>query len=166
MTAASGWLNTTLRDNLLASDRIAIERMVRECGYFREEEAQVALELVDDRLAKGESSEYRFLIASNAGQVAGFCCYGKIACTVHSYDVYWVVVDLRVRRSGVGRTLMTAAEERIRRLGGRRVYVETSGQPQYEPTRRFYESCRYRAESVLKDFYAPDDDRITYVKAL
>lgn len=166
MGAAKTSMSIGIRDNLLHSDREPIENMVRECGYFRDEESDVALELVDDRLAKGEDSEYRFLIATHADQVVGFCCYGKIACTVHSFDVYWVVVDPRIQRSGIGRKLMAAAEDRIRQIGGKRVYVETSGLPKYDPTRRFYESCGYRAESVLKDFYAPNDDRVTYVKAL
>jgi ribosomal protein S18 acetylase RimI-like enzyme len=159
-------LSIRLRDNLLSSDRDQIDRISRECGYFRPEEVDVAVSLVDDRLEKGESSEYEFIVAEHGEQVVGFCCYGKIACTTHSFDIYWVVVDAMVQRTGIGRKLMDAAEDRIRQLGGSRAYIETSGQPKYDPTRRFYESCGYRAETVLKDFYAPGDDRVTYVKVL
>jgi ribosomal protein S18 acetylase RimI-like enzyme len=159
-------LNIVLRDRLLPTDREPIERMTAECGFFREEEVQVALSLVDDRLDKGESSDYRFIIALHGEQVVGYCCYGWIACTVHSFDLYWIVVDAAIQRSGIGRRLAAAAEERIREAGGSRVYVETSGQPKYESTRRFYEACGYRLETVLKDFYAPGDDKLTYVKVL
>ncbi|MFN8582815.1 MAG: hypothetical protein U0163_17795 [Gemmatimonadaceae bacterium] len=34
----------------------------------------------------------------------------------------------------------------------------------YERTRRFYEHAGYVAESRIRDFYRPGDDRFTYVK--
>lgn len=164
--ASNNSMSIHFRDHLVASDRDAVERITRECKYFRPDEVDVAVSLVDDRLEKGEASDYLFVIAEHAGQVVGYTCYGKIACTVHSFDLYWIVVDAMVQRGGIGRKLMSATEERIRNMDGKRVYAETSGQAQYASTRGFYESCGYNAESVLKDFYAPGDDRVTYVKAL
>jgi len=46
------------------------------------------------------------------------------------------------------------------------VLVETSGTPAYTPARRFYESCGYRYEAVIHDFYAPGDDLIIFGKFL
>jgi hypothetical protein len=51
-------------------------------------------------------------------------------------------------------------------LGGLRVYAETSGRPQYEPTRAVYERLGFFREAHLKDFYAPGDDKVFYVKVL
>ena len=42
--------------------------------------------------------------------------------------------------------------------------IETSARELYRPTQRFYERCGYEAEARLKDFYAPGDSKIIYVK--
>jgi hypothetical protein len=44
--------------------------------------------------------------------------------------------------------------------------VETSGTPAYAPARRLYESCGYRYEAVVHDFYSPGDDLIVFGKLL
>jgi ribosomal protein S18 acetylase RimI-like enzyme len=163
MGAETGTLTLQLRDELLRSDRPQIERIVRSCGYFREDEIAVALELTDDRLTKGAMSDYRFVIAAHGDQVVGYCCYGRIPCTVHSYDIYWIVVDPEAQRSGIGRKLLAAAEDRIRAAGGARVYVETSNRPQYESTRKFYLRVGYSVECVLREFYAPNDDKVVFL---
>jgi ribosomal protein S18 acetylase RimI-like enzyme len=166
MSAATTHHELILRDELVPADRAEIERIVRESKFFREDEIPVALELVDDRLAKGAKSDYKFIVAVRDGKVVGYCCYGLIPVSVHSYDVYWIAVDPSVQRSGIGKKLMAAAEDRVRATGGRRVYVETSSKGQYESTRRFYFSCAYVVAAVLEDFYAPADGKVVFVKVL
>jgi phosphoribosylformimino-5-aminoimidazole carboxamide ribonucleotide (ProFAR) isomerase len=61
---------------------------------------------------------------------------------------------------------MQRTEIIISDLGGKRIYVETSSRHQYQPTHGFYESCGYRTEAVLKDFYTEGDSKIIYVKTL
>ena len=34
--------------------------------------------------------------------VVGYACYGPIACTVASYDLYWIAVDPQFQRHGIG----------------------------------------------------------------
>lgn len=166
MGAATNTLNLALRDEILTADRPQLERIIRGTHFFREDEVQVAMELIDDRLAKGVRSDYSFIIATHGDHVVGYTCYGRIACTVHSYDLYWIVVDADLQRAGVGRKLMAAAEDRIRDIGGKRVYVETSSRPQYESTRQFYLRVGYKVECVLEEFYAPEDGKVILVKAL
>lgn len=166
MPAATSHHEVILREDLVPSDRAEIERIVRESKFFRDDEIPVAIELVDDRLARGAESHYKFIVAVRDGKVAGYCCYGLIPVSVHSYDIYWIAVDPAVQRSGIGKKLMAAAEERIRALGGRRVYVETSSKSQYESTRRFYLSCAYVVATVLEEFYAPGDGKVIFVKVL
>ena len=166
MGARPGTMNINLHENFMMSDRAPLERILRECAFFRDDEIPVALELIDDRLAKGEGSDYKFIVATHGDRPVGYVCYGRIACTVHSYDIYWIAVDPQVQRAGIGRRLMAAAEERIRDGAGQRVYVETSGKPQYESTRAFYLRCGYTVEAVLKEFYAPGDDKVILAKLL
>ena len=62
--------------------------------------------------------------------------------------------------------LMLRTEDIIGKHGGRQVYIETSGRPQYTPTRLFYEACGYIQVAFLRDYYASGDDKIIYVKTL
>jgi ribosomal protein S18 acetylase RimI-like enzyme len=75
-------------------------------------------------------------------------------------------VDPTVRRGGIGRKLVAAAEERIGALGGKRIYIDTSSRTVYEPTHRFYTSCGYKTVANLPEFYAPGDNKIVMFKLL
>jgi D-alanine-D-alanine ligase len=150
----------------LDRDRERVGQLVSATGFFRDDEVAVAVELVEERLAKGPASGYHFVFAEVEGVTAGYACYGPIACTVWSYDLYWIAVDPAFQGQGLGRTLVTECERLIRDAGGRRVYIETSGKPQYVPTRGFYERCGYSLDVELAEFYGPGDSKVVYVKAL
>ncbi len=156
----------TFRKKPTPTDAQTVRHLVQSTGMFYPFEVDVAVELVEERLAKGASSGYFFMFAESEGQVVGYACYGPIACTQGSYDLYWIVVDKNHQRRGVGRALLRRAEREIARRGGRRVYIETSSRQQYAPTRAFYQRSGYCAEAVLSDFYAPGDDKVIYVKDL
>jgi ribosomal protein S18 acetylase RimI-like enzyme len=159
-------LNLSFREQVIESDLEAVRRIVVSSGFFYPAEVEVAVELVADRLSRGESSGYHFLFAESDGRVIGYACFGPIACTLASYDLYWIAVHSEFRGRGLGRELLLAAEERIAALGGQRVYIETSSRSQYHPTRAFYQRCDYRQEAILADFYAPGDDKVIYLKVL
>jgi ribosomal protein S18 acetylase RimI-like enzyme len=154
------------RETVESADIAAVGALARATGFFSEEEAAIAEELVAERLAKGEASGYHFLFAETAGRLAGYACFGPIPGSVHSFDLYWIVVDPAAQGRGLGRALLAAAERQMARRGARRIYAETSSRPQYEPTRRFYEACGYRREALLEDFYAPGDGKIIFGKTL
>ncbi len=61
---------------------------------------------------------------------------------------------------------MKKVEEKIKEMGGKRIYVETSSREQYKPTRSFYSRCGYRKEATLEDFYCPGDDKVIYLRLL
>ena len=155
-----------LRDEVLATDPDAVRKLVERTGFFRPDEVDIAAELVDERLARGLASGYHFVFATIDGQVAGYACYGPIACTIGSYDLYWIAVDPGFQRRGLGRQLMAEVEARVAEMGGQRIYIDTSGKTQYAPTRHFYERSGFRCEARLADFYASGDDRMIYVKAV
>jgi len=154
------------RSTVRSDDRLAVRRLGGSTGFFRPDEVDVAEELVTERLLKGPASGYEFLFADQEGQLRGYVCFGPIPCTVSSWDLYWIVVDPAYQRQGLGRQLLQEAEKAIRAAGGTRVYVDTSGREQYQPTRQFYEKNGYRVAAVLEDFYAPGDAKVIYVKVL
>ena len=156
----------TLRFDVMPEDRETVRRIVHDTGFFRPDEVDVAVELVDERLLKGDASGYHFVFAELSGQVAGYTCFGPIACTLGSFDLYWIAVDPRYQGHGIGRKLILESERQIREQNGRLVYIETSGRPQYSSTRIFYERCGYEVVAVMPEFYDVDDEKVVWAKTL
>ncbi len=155
-----------LRREVTPSDREAIGRLVESTGFFRPDEVDIAVELVDERLSKGPESGYEFVILEKKGQLAGYGCFGPIPCTLTSFDIYWIAVSPDIQCRGLGKSLITEMERLISDSRGRRVYVETSTQSRYASTRSFYERCGYHCEVILEDFYSPGDGKAIYSKIL
>lgn len=147
-------------------DREAVRRLVESTGVFSAVEVDVAVELVDDRLNRGPQSDYHFVFADQDGRAVGYTCYGPIALTAASYDLYWIAVDKAMHGRKIGRVLLERTEELIREAGGRQVYAETSNREQYAPTRGFYLRCGYRQEALLANFYAIGDDKVIFAKVV
>lgn len=148
-------------------DGLQIHTITANTTVFNREELECVDELWDEYQAVGaEKSGYYFLVEKEGGLVLGFSCYGPRALTDRTYDLYWIAVNPDARRGGVGRKLLTATEEAIRKLEGRLLIVETSGLPKYEPTRAFYLATGYLLEATLKDFYGEGDDLIIFTKHL
>jgi GNAT superfamily N-acetyltransferase len=158
--------DVTFRCELEAADCERIRALVESTRVFSAVEKQVAVELAEERLAKGPASGYHFVFAEWGGAVHGYACYGPIALTVGSYDLYWIAVDKASQGRGLGRALLEKVEELVRQEGGRRIYIETSTRPPYAPTRAFYLRCEYPLAVVLEDFYAPGDGKAIYAKTL
>ena len=148
------------------SDITAIEDIIRSTGFFRVDEILVAVELINERLAKGLSSGYEFLFADYQGRTIAYSCYGLIPCTLHSYDLYWIASHNDFRNMGIGSYILEVTENEIKKSGGYGIYIETSGKEQYLPTRSFYEKNKYILKARLNHFYDRDDDKLIYVKLL
>lgn len=156
------------RQDVRRIDEAAIGEMVAATTFFSHGETAIAVELVQERLSKGTDSGYEFVLAEGASahgpatRLVGYTCFGEIPCTVGSYDIYWIVVDPAHQRHGVGRQLMNRTRDEILRRNGRQIYIDTSGRPQYAPTRSFYERCGFSPVAELPDFYGPGDAKIIY----
>jgi ribosomal protein S18 acetylase RimI-like enzyme len=159
-------MEVTWREEPRPSDIQTVRNIVVSSGFFSEAEVEVAVELVQERLNKGLPSGYHFIFAERKGDVMGYSCFGPIPCTVESYDVYWIALKNELRGGGLGQLILKRVENKIREMGGRRIYVETSSRDQYKPTQSFYTRCGYREEAVLKDFYSPGDHKVIFLKVV
>ena len=149
---------------LREADRPALAALLRATEAFTDDEVAVALELIDEGETAAADS-YRFVVACDeGGAVLGYACYGLAPMTDGVYDLYWIAVDPRVQRGGVGRALLGAAEQRVRELGGRLILIETGGKPSYAATRAFYERAGYVEEARVRDYYRAGDDKIVYAR--
>jgi len=157
------------RYGLRAGDEMAVRRLVTDTGFFSPDEVLIAVELVEQSRGRGVAAGYDFVFADsmeNPAELNGYACFGMIAGTVSSYDLYWIAVSRRCQGKGLGRELLLESEKRARAAGAACMYVDTSGRDQYEPTRAFYRKMGYGVEAVLRDFYAPGDDKVVLAKRL
>lgn len=155
-----------LRTEVRSDDPDTIGKIVRSTGFFRDDEILVAMELAEERLQKGSASGYEFLFAEISGQPVAYSCYGLIPCTLHSFDLYWIATQQEYMNRGIGKQLLQETEKAIFLSGGKGIYVETSSKELYAPTRAFYEKNQYVLKGRFEDFYAPDDDKLVYVKTI
>jgi GNAT superfamily N-acetyltransferase len=154
------------RDEVANRDLGAIGHLVMASGVFSREEQAIAVELVQERLQRGPASGYEFLLAEQKSDLLGYTCFGRIPGTRSSFDLYWIAVSTARQHQGLGRQLMQSTEQRIRAMGGTRVFVDTSSNPSYAPARTFYQRCGYQQEAVLRDFHAPGDNKVIFARTL
>jgi len=149
---------------LIASDLPHLRRILEATQAFTKAEVTCAVELLETVVDDPWQQDYRVIVADLHGAVAGYVLYGPVPLTEGNYDLYWIATDPALHGQGVGRKLMEETEKRLRDLGARMLCLETSSQGHYQRTRKFYDQAGYLEESRIRDFYRPEDDRITYVK--
>ncbi|HSH69424.1 MAG TPA: GNAT family N-acetyltransferase [Deferrisomatales bacterium] len=133
---------------------------------FRPGELEVAREVLEAAIAKGEGSGYHCAVAEQDADPVGFACWGPTPCTEGTFDLYWLAVHPRGQRTGVASALLAAAIDGVVRVGGRLLVVETSGSAPYAPAQAFYAARGFHVAARIPDFYRPDDPKVVYTKAL
>jgi len=156
--------NLTFRFLPCETDIKRTREMAESSGFFYPDEVDVAVELVEECLAKGPESGYFFVFAELNGTTVGYTCFGPIPCTKTSFDLYWIVMHNDFRGKGIGRELISETCAEIKKMRGTKMYAETSGRKQYLPTQKFYEKNGFVKEAQIKDFYDAGDDKIIYGK--
>ena len=147
------------------ADGPQIRDVAARAGVFSQEEVECVADIWDEYLTTGSVvGGYNFLVDRDGDRVLGFACYGPRDLTDGVFDLYWIAVDSRTHRNGIGRALLTACEEAVREAGGRMLVAETSGTPDYESTRKFYSGMGYVLEATIRDFYTEGDDLAIFVK--
>ncbi|WP_376790292.1 GNAT family N-acetyltransferase [Thermoflexus sp.] len=153
-----------------ADEEAAIRTMAERCGVFRPEEIDTLLEIFREACEKGfERSGYYFHVwvdSAEEREPSGLICYGRRPLTRWSWELYWLLVDPRVQRRGIGTALLQAMMEHIRQEGGRWILVETATAPAYTPARRFYERHGFRLLAQVEDFYDEGEGLAIYLRGL
>src|SRR5215211_3841371 len=115
------------------ADGPQIQDIAARAGVFSQEEVECVSALWEDYLSVGPVvGGYNFIVERDGDRVLGFACYGPRDLTSGVFDLYWIAVDSSFHRNGIGRGLLTACEEAVRKAGGRMLIAETSGTPSYE----------------------------------
>ncbi len=132
---------------------------------FEPAEVPIAVEVLESSLER-PGEDYQTLVADKNGRLAGYICFGQTPLTRSAWDIYWMAVSRDCRGQGIGGAMLRAAEEHIQKQGGSLILIETSSKPDYLPTRRFYRKNGYKQAAVIRDYYAPGDNRVTFEKRI
>lgn len=154
----------TLRREPKPEDISRVREIVLSTGFFRDDEIEVAVELIEERIKLGAASGYEFLFVDYNHQAIAYSCFGLIPCSLISYDLYWIVTHADFRNKGIGKELMKATEKVVQEMGGKTIYIETSSKEQYLPTQKFYDKTNYLLKARFEDFYDYGDDKLVYIK--
>ena len=160
-------MSITISERILPEDKPQIEKILRSTDFFYEFEIDTALEIVDETISSGsEKSGYYWLTAADDNRIVAFANFGKNDFSVHSWDLFWIAVHNEARNKKLGTLLLKAVEENVIKMGGKILWIETSGRPLYTSTEAFYIRNGYTLAASLKDFYGPGDPKQIYCKVL
>lgn len=132
-------------------------------GFFRPDEIDTLGGVLADYFAG--PGEHACFTSAN-GAIDGYVYIGPEEMADRTWYVWWIAVDPAAQGRGAGRELLRFAEGEAGRRGGRVLFIETSGLPQYDSTRRFYQRNGYDREAVLRDYYRDGDDKVVFRKRL
>jgi len=150
---------------MVRADRQPVLDLIKATGFFTSDEIKVAEELIDIYLNNPEQRDYFIVVVENEKQkIAGYMTYGPTPLTEGTWDLYWIAVSPQDQGQGYGQRLVRFLEEEVQKQNGRLVLIETSSQPKYQPTRKFYENLGYTEIARIPDFYRPGDDRVIFGK--
>lgn len=146
------------------ADADRLVELAAATGFFRPDEVDTLRGVLDDYFAA--PGEHGCFTSEAEGGINGFVYIGPEEMTDRAWCLWWIAVDPAAQGRGVGRGLLGFAEAEARRWGGRVMFIETSGLPIYDPTRRFYLKNGYDREAVLRDYYRDGDDLVIFRKRL
>ena len=122
-------------------------------------------ELTADYFTNTASEDIWFTSIDNGVPISiGYCAPEKL--TDGTYNLYAIGVRKDNQGQGIGGQMMRYIENRLKKDNRRILIVETSGTPEFELTRKFYEDLGYAKEAVIRDFFEESDDKVVYWKKL
>lgn len=146
-------------------DREKVEEILRSTDFFYEFEIETALEIADETISRGtKGSGYHWMKITDEDGLVAFANYGKNDFSTHSWELYWIAVHNNSRHKKLGSKLLSAVEDDVKKLGGKILWIETSGRPLYAPTELFYKRNGYQLHASLREFYGPGDPKQIYAK--
>lgn len=147
-------------------DTPALVALTADTGFFKPLEVATLQEVLDYYHESARERGHRCFSHERDGVLRGFVYHAPEDMTERTWCLWWIAVARDEQGRGVGGELLRFAEEDMRRLQGRVLFIETSGTVHYEPTRRFYLKHDYELAAVLRDYYSDGDDLVMFRKRL
>jgi len=149
---------------LKQADVPIIERFLGKVKAFSKNEVAVAMELVNIAAKNPEQTDYNVFVYEDGKKLLGYYCIGKRPLTDAVYDLYWIVTNPDHPKKGIGKNLLTHAEEFVLSKNARWLLAETSSLEAYAAARNFYLRNRYSIIAEINDFYSVGDNLMVFGK--
>lgn len=147
---------------LTKADLPAVKNVIESTGLFP---AEWLDEMATDYFTNPDTTEVWLIAEDGETPVAvAYCAPERM--TEGTYNLYLIAVHQQFQGRGIGARIMSYVEEMLAAAHARVLLVETSGLPTYERTRRFYDSCGYEREAIIREFYAEGEDKVVFWKKL
>lgn len=147
----------------------ALVSLAERTGLFTASEADALLRSTLDALHAGQLGEAHVSLvcaASLDSPPLGWTYFAESGHAPGVWDVWWIGVDPRTQRAGVGSELLTAIESWVRPRRARVLVIETSDQPLLTAARSFYHRRGYTECGRIPNFYALGDAKVIFAKTL
>lgn len=144
------------------SDLPDLKSVIETSGLFP---ADLLDGMVADYFSNSETEDiWLTKLDDNKPVAIAYCAPERL--TDGTYNLYLIAVHKDFQGKGIGGQIMGYVERLLQSKGKRILFVETSGLPEFELTRKFYDKCGYNREAVIRDFYRDGEDKIVFWKKL
>jgi GNAT superfamily N-acetyltransferase len=145
------------------TDMTALLALAEASGLFESEQFGELGDMLSDYF---DNPGDRFWLTDEDNDVLGVAYCELERMTEGTWNLLLIAIAPDRQGQGRGRKLLHEVEQTVTNKGGRILLVETSGMPEFDRVRSFYDHCGYEAEARIRDFYKIGDDKIVYRKAL
>jgi ribosomal protein S18 acetylase RimI-like enzyme len=157
--------NTQFRfdEKVTKEDVQKVLNLIAEVGVFSDEEIKISGELVEETLKNPEAYQFIFLRDAQDNLLA-YSCYGEICMAKNRFDLYWIAVSKKWQNQKLASLVFDKTEIEIKKLGGKKIYAETSSLLSYAPARNFYLKSGFAKVAEMSDFYKDGDNKVIFCK--
>ena len=144
-----------------SNDLPALRAVIDSTGLFPGE-------MLDDMIApflSGDEGSHRWLTLDD-GEPIGIAYVVPERMTEGTWNLLLIAVRSDRQAVGFGGSLLETVERSLAETGQRVLLVETSGLPEFDRTRAFYDRHGYRREAIIRDFYQEGEDKVVFWKRL
>lgn len=126
-------------------------------------------ELLPDMIGgflKDSEPEDLWLTCVDQGTPIGLCYAKPEMLAEGTWNMLAIAVHPDHQQKGAGAALAHHLEIALKHNNQRILIVDTSGSDAFDNTRAFYTKNGYTQEARLRDYWAPGDDKVTFLKQL
>ena len=142
------------------SDLSDIKRVLADTHLFPED---LLADMIEPFFSNPDCLD-KWLVLEKDNAVIGFSYTRPETFTEGTWNLLAIGCRSTVQAKGYGSQLLQAVEESLQ--GERVLIIETSGTDDFHATRQFYQSRGYHQEAVIRDYWAPDDDKVIFWKQM
>ena len=139
--------------------------MARACGLFTTDEMEFFAADIHAFFDSDEENGKMWLVDEDDGTVLA-AAYLAAEMADRVWNLLFIAVRPDLKGKGRGGALLQHVEAMLEEQGQRMLVIDTSGLPEFEPTRRFYLKHDYDLAAEIPDYWTDGDAKIVFVKRL